>query len=407
MSAVGRAGRTGRAGYQTRAERTQQLHGRGRWPSRLVAYLQGGLDALTGTAARHASLQKTILGTAAGRLRAAAPPRPGWLRGLQARVSAAARSVAAGYTHNRLLLGQRPWAFERGGRWSLYTDTFSRAFRELSARGTSRSTQAAVAHMRRLAAAGLATQQPRGLAIALPQTRSVHAAPGVGTRALASSRAPSRSSTAPLAAAPAEKWPTVAIPLAPPVAGANHLRAGARVTPAGAKQQLAEILQARAMHELLLSRLIELLSDAKWAAEFRQAGTHAERLEIALPPSSGVATAQELEALLLEWGFDVSQLAAVISGPFAAPQPLASPGRNAVASAKDLGFSSELGDLDSQLFSLIVDEIVDPEAAYREQVQEFLADLERMPRLSAARRPRLTPPVARASAAPRGYHMWL
>ncbi|KAJ2717296.1 hypothetical protein H4R19_000048 [Coemansia spiralis] len=383
-SAARRAGQGGRAAYQTYAERSQQLRGRGSWPSRLLAYLRSGLDALAGAAAKHASPRNAILRTAAGRLRTAAPHGPGLLRGLQARVSSAARSAAAGCARHTMLAGYRPWAFERGGRWSPYASTFSQAFHELSARGATFSTQTAAAHVRCLAAAGMATQQPRGLAIALPHTRCVHTAPGAGARTLASSHPPSKRNAASLAAAPAEQWPTITVPLALPATRAGHLHTGERVSAAAAKQQLAEIRGAQAGHELLLSRLIELLSATGWAIELRQAGAHAELLEIALPPSSGLATARELEALLLEWGLDVSQLAAAISGPSGAPPLPASLPRSAVSGADNLACSSELGDLDSQLFSLIVDEIVDPEAAYREQVQEFLADLERMPQLSAA-----------------------
>ncbi|KAJ2309609.1 hypothetical protein IWW52_005641, partial [Coemansia sp. RSA 2704] len=43
-----------------------------------------------------------------------------------------------------------------------------------------------------------------------------------------------------------------------------------------------------------------------------------------------------------------------------------------------------LDDLDSRMFSLIVDEIVDPEEVYRQQVRDFMAELETMPRISAA-----------------------
>ncbi|KAJ1736004.1 hypothetical protein LPJ61_000221 [Coemansia biformis] len=423
--------RASRATYQTYAEHGRQLHARASWPSRLLAYLRYGIDAVTGAAAKRPSLRHAFSGTAAERLQAALPRGPGWLRGLQGRASAAAQRTAAGCGHNgRLvwklvaplhglagapraaarLVGYRPWAFERGGRWSPYAATLAQAFRAQSVQQAANPAQTVAAHFRRLAVAGIvAQQQHRGLAIALPQSHGARRGLGATRQSSTGGRVSAKSSAASFAShasegpprqpmareagVPVEQWATITVPLAPPTAAAAAAAAGhhpldARASLADAARQLAGIHGAQSRHAMLLSRLLERLLATGWGVQCRQTGRHAECLEIALPPASGIYTAGDLEALLGEWGLDASMLAAVFSAPSRAHSRAPS-GRS--ASAELSAGSSELGDLDSRLFSLIVDEIVDPEEAYREQVREFLADLERIPRLSMANGPVQTP----------------
>ncbi|KAJ2778586.1 hypothetical protein H4R18_004500 [Coemansia javaensis] len=336
----------GRAGYQTRAEqRGPGLRSRGGWASRLLAYLQSGLDA------GRASLGRAFSGTAAGRLRAGMMARgPAW-RHIRPAQRLAAPLLARHTDHRLRALGQ-------DGLWSPYANAFALAFR-------SRGAHTLMARISHQAAISAAAGQHRGLAIGPAQSRDAW---------------PGRPQTTNNAQEdPADRCVVLVVPLAPPAKAAMQPPPGAATcaSSAAVAAQLAGLRSAQSTHALLLSRLVERLSATGWAIHYRQAG---ERLEIAFPPSSGVKTAGELEALLCDWGLDAPLLAATVREPRSAPAASPCPAGASVLPPA----SPSPSDLSPELFSLIVDEIVDPEEAYREQVREFLADLERLPRLPAA-----------------------
>ncbi|KAJ2136348.1 hypothetical protein IW136_003940, partial [Coemansia sp. RSA 678] len=153
---------------------------------------------------------------------------------------------------------------------------------------------------------------------------------------------------------------------------------------------LVDMHKTQSRHTLLLTRLIERISATGWNVQYQQVKRHTECIEIAIPPSSGITKASDLDSLLCSWGFDTSLIAAVICDPRVPPASGDAAAKekshactattNSEASAASL---LDLEDLDSRMFSLVVDEVVDPEEAYCEQVRDFLEDLESMPRLSA------------------------
>ncbi|KAJ2535731.1 hypothetical protein IWW35_006748, partial [Coemansia sp. RSA 1878] len=169
-SAVLGVNRIGKAGYQTNSSHGRSMYGKSKWVSRLLAYLQSGLGAV-----KQKSITGVFSGTAAGRLRAAMPRGPSWLRGLSAKASFATQQTAArtGYIRSmsqRLagllrsasagsrLAGARTgsgrFAFERGGKWSPYMKIFAQNLRNLSSRESATSAQVIMAQIRRQAMMG-------------------------------------------------------------------------------------------------------------------------------------------------------------------------------------------------------------------------------------------------------------
>ncbi|KAJ1798226.1 hypothetical protein LPJ75_006895, partial [Coemansia sp. RSA 2598] len=152
-------------------------------------------------------------------------------------------------------------------------------------------------------------------------------------------------------------------------------------------QLISDVQRVQQRHALLLSRLTEKLASTGWSIQYHHISAPTESIQIALPPSSGIHTAADLEALLCDWGFDMALFAATICDPVS-PPPASKPAaaKNGIAShSMNSGTSAvtaDSDDIDSRLFSLIVDEVVDPEEAYREEVRDFLAQIEQMPRLS-------------------------
>ncbi|KAJ1965736.1 hypothetical protein GGI12_000564 [Dipsacomyces acuminosporus] len=193
--------------------------------------------------------------------------------------------------------------------------------------------------------------------------------------------------------APIEQCVTITIPYV--VSGMGQVpAAGQNVSSADVAQRFAQADKHQQRHALLLNRLLERISATGWNVRYQYVSSPAEGIQIALPPSSGISTGAALESLLCDWGIDTAHLAAAIcepSAPLAARAPIGNPpsrqNSRAQAQKKPSDIlspisSEEFDDIDSRLFSLIVNEVVDPEEAYREGVMDFLAELERMPRLS-------------------------
>ncbi|KAJ2535299.1 hypothetical protein EV175_006928 [Coemansia sp. RSA 1933] len=179
-----------------------------------------------------------------------------------------------------------------------------------------------------------------------------------------------------------ERCVTITVPYTLP---APDVLAGAR-GPSSEEvfKALTGLQQAQQRHDLLLSRLVERLSASGWNVQYKQIDQPVLSLQVGLPPSTGITSARACEALLCDWGFDLSLFAATVRNPV---QPVANarPKYAAVSSNAQTGSNMDLyssEDIDSRLFSLIVDEVVDPDEAYREDVQDFLEQLEQMPQLS-------------------------
>ncbi|KAJ2080898.1 hypothetical protein H4R24_002736 [Coemansia sp. RSA 988] len=430
-AALGR-GCSGRATYQTHAHQGRHIYSKSNWGAQLLAYLRNGLDLLTNAATRrlpHAS--------AAQRLRMAMLRGPAkWLGGLGLRTPMAVRNAAprvnSGYF--RLLMqqlagqkmGMRGSVFGSGGRWSPFTNMFVQSFRSFSMQGSSLSGKAVMAQINRQAAIGLLTQQRRDFAIALPlarytqterhsakRSRSRHTLERIATESSTICRTPALADTTPLARRVRQDMPTnptaheaaafadhcVTITVPQVYAGSVSTNNGfvcESAFSADAAQLLAkDICHAQNRHTTLVHRLIERISDSGWKVQYRQLAQQVQCMEIAISPSSGVATASSLEAILCEWGIDISLLGAKVDNPrikagitgAAVTTPSfhdsRQPSNDLFSSGGSTG-TNTTWDLDSQLFSFIVDEVVDPEEAYRDQVRDFLADLDRLPRLREA-----------------------
>ncbi|KAJ1859366.1 hypothetical protein GGH12_000139 [Coemansia sp. RSA 1822] len=459
-SAVLGVNRIGKAAYQTNSSHGRSMYGKSKWVSRLLAYLQSGLGAV-----KQKSIKSVFSGTAAGRLRAVMPRGPSWLRGLSAKASLATQQTAArtGYIRSisqRLagllssasagsrLAGARAgsgrFAFERGGKWSPYMKIFAQNLRNLSSRGSATSAQVIMAQIRRQAMMGCMTEQRKGLAIALPRSQKVQAQllePGLqhadqssaaaklatGSRDISDNKSAALSNdtrsalavdveaqlhsavkTAQELAALADQCVTITIPYALP-STLGKLAENTQASSADVAHLLVDMHKIQSRHTLLLTRLIERVSATGWNVQYQQIKGHTECIEIAIPPSSGIIKASDLDSILCSWGFDMSLIAAVICDPRVPPasSDVAAKEKshtrtattNSEASATSL---LDLEDLDSRMFSLIVDEVVDPEEAYCEQVRDFLDDLESMPRLSA---PKSMPPAYLFDAAKSAYFL--
>ncbi|KAJ2452326.1 hypothetical protein EV183_003005 [Coemansia sp. RSA 2336] len=402
--------RVGRAAYQTHS--TQGRNVKSKWFSRMLAYVQNGLAALRSTTASSSS--------AAGRLQAVMPRGPSWLRSIAARASAAVRqpyAIRGGFVSQRLrgLLSSGPisfgyrgrLAFEKGGKWSPFMNVLASNLRTLSARGGTPSAQIIMAQLHRQSL-GCMAEQRRGLAIALPRSQTAYtqildsspqqpaaarmasehatarntgteSATGSGPRIQGNVQMHPTAKAAQEAAVPFEQCVTITIPyMLPKSVGSLALEDMAGY--------LDKMSSRQHQHDLLLARLFERLAQTGWHVQYRDVMKQTECIEVAISPSSGIALAKDMDAILCEWGFDTSLMAAEINGPLVAP---ASKGATALhsnsASSQALGSSlslSLLEDSNSELFSLIVDDVVDPEEVYRQQVHDFLADLESMPHVS-------------------------
>ncbi|KAJ2351656.1 hypothetical protein GGF43_003967 [Coemansia sp. RSA 2618] len=280
-----------------------------------------------------------------------------------------------------------------------------------------------MAQIHRQTVMGCMTQQRKGLAIALPRSqeaqarifeaglhRTEHSAaaakfaagkgavPENNNATLSSQPGSAKAQLHPAAkaaqeaAVPSEQCVTITIPYTLPKTF-GLLPENVQTSSADVAHLLADMQKAQSRHTLLLTRLIERLSATGWNVQYQQVTQHTECIEIAVAPSSGITKASDLDALLCSWGFDTSLIAAVIRDPRVPPSSSdaaleagRTPARFAAAATDSSAASSlELDDLDSRMFSLIVDEVVDPDEAYREQVRDFLADLEIMPQLSGIR----------------------
>ncbi|KAJ1664280.1 hypothetical protein EV178_004251 [Coemansia sp. RSA 1646] len=335
-----------------------------------------------------------------------------------------------GWPNVARFVGQSPnagrFAFGGGGKWSPYMKQFVSSLRGISAKSSATSARAIFAQIQRQAIVCTVTQERRDLSTLSPafgDTRvrilagvdGTSAKSATTTTATAAERLASRRSNSreqmlsaadadntvttnqdlhPVAVAvqkasvPMERCVTITVPYTLPAPG---VLAGAQ-DPSSEEvfKALAGLQQAQQRHDLLLSRLVERLSASAWNVQYKQIDQPVISLQIGLPPSTGITTAGACEALLCDWGFDLSLFAATVRNP---EQPVTNKDTTGARTAARTtsssidSYSSE--DIDSRLFSLIVDEVVDPNEAYREDVQDFLEQLERMPQLSRTSRPSL------------------
>ncbi|KAI8320066.1 hypothetical protein GQ54DRAFT_312989 [Martensiomyces pterosporus] len=326
------------------------------------------------------------------------------------------------------------WAFGPGGRWSPYARIFVQSFSSLSAQHNFASARVIAAQIQRQTMAGVMTQQRRDPSLVLPfahetrirllPTEDTMGADGQGTaprsnataaQKLAARRTaerdtgshaatdvpglsagkgqrlhPAAVSAQAAAAIPVEQCVTIAVPYV--ISAVSQLPAGQHASSADVAQHLAEAQKLQQRHALVLSRLLERIAATGWSVQYQHVSSPVDGILIAVAPSSGIHTAAELESLLCDWGIDVSALAATVSNPRVSPtadntaSPPKMPSKDRTPSRPSAELTSissqEFDDIDSRLFSLIVDEVVDPEEAYREEVRDFLAELERMPHIS-------------------------
>ncbi|KAJ2508346.1 hypothetical protein IWW47_000663 [Coemansia sp. RSA 2052] len=331
-------------------------------------------------------------------------------------------------------LGPQNWAFGSGGKWSPYLKIFARNLSAPLMPSNVSSARAIMAQIQRQTMVGLMTQQRREFSLVSPlayETRIRMLAPdsaagggggAVGHQGYRRSAAGARASSTcnkgangsaskhaneaglpsllfddkplhPAARASqaraslADQRATITIPY---VAPTRRLSSdGHDTSPNDVLQLLADADKLQHRHRLLLSRLMERLSATGWDIHYAHISVPIEGIEIALPPSSGIRTVAELEALLCDWGLDTSHFAAALRGPRAPPSATTRPAapdvqRSASASLdRDSDGSWDSEAMGSDIFSLIVNEVVDPEEAYREDVRDFLSQLEQMPRLQS------------------------
>ncbi|KAJ2910672.1 hypothetical protein GGI21_000631 [Coemansia aciculifera] len=436
------ASQIGRATYQTHSQHGHSVSGTGKWPSRLLAYLREALGSASAQASKQSLAGHGLSNTAASRLREAMPRGLGWAsrfapRATSATKSAVSRLGAHSYFRSisqrlaaqlRLWPGAsrlavlRPssqnWAFGSGGRWSPYLKTFARNMSTPLTSSNMSSARAIMAQIQRQTMIGLMTQQRREFSMVSPlayETRIRMLAPEPSTAGRHEARALSTvnktsSDTSnksrnkaglpslflgeepmhPAARASqvrsrlADQCVTITIPYAAPTKRLSPGDHGLS-SPNDAFRLLADADKLQRQHHLLLTRLMERLSATGWDIHYQHVSAPTDGIEIALPSSSGIRTVVELESLLCDWGLDTSHLAASLRGPRA---QLAETSSSAAPSSlnRDLDSSFSCGSesMDSKMFSLIVDAVVDPEEAYREDVRDFLSQLEQMPRLSAS-----------------------
>ncbi|KAJ2665678.1 hypothetical protein IWW48_000129 [Coemansia sp. RSA 1200] len=456
-TALRTATHVGKACYQTQSSNGgRQLRGRGsKLLTQLLDYLRNGVSKVVGNPpSGPISAGSAFSKTAAGRLHSAMPRGHTWvsrlarfapksiknssyIRTLTKRVS----SQFAGWPGVARFVGLKSdagrFAFSGGGKWSPYMRQFASSLRGVSRKGTASSAQAIIAQIQRQAIACAATQERRDMSTLSPifgdlrvrilgamdsaenldaksDTSAKHARKRLSGRNKTSRRSESLAATEDVGpamkanadaghglhsvaeavqrlAVPIARCVTITVPYTPSLSSAfvdARDPSSEQVFKALAAQQ-----QAQQRHDLLLSRLIERLSATGWNVQYKQVDLPVVSLQIGLPPSTGVTTARACEALLCDWGFDVSLFAATVRNP---QQPVApsseATGARAAADARSATSSkavdsSNSEDIDSRLFSLIVDEVVDPDEAYREDVRDFLEELEQMPQLSRASRP--------------------
>ncbi|KAJ2488848.1 hypothetical protein IWW37_004476 [Coemansia sp. RSA 2050] len=448
-----KAGRIGRATYQTYSPHGRGVRGDGKWPSRLLAYLHNAINSASAQVSKHAPTRNGLSSTAAGRLRETLPRGLGWTSRFAPRITGAAKSAmsrlgTSSYIRSisqrlaaqlkvwpgasRLAgshMASKSWAFGSGGKWSPYLKIFTRSMRGPFAMSSSSPARAIMAQIQRQTMVSLMTQQRREFSMVSPlahETRIQMLAPepaSVTDRSFRRPSASARISSACKKSVPVtvgERLSETASPLQnskasalPPAAKAFQERAyladqcvtitipysapaksqplnECYTSPSDVAKLLADADKLQRQHHLLLSRLIERFSATGWDIYYQHVSVPAEGIEIALSPSSAIRTAAELESLLYSWGLDISQFAATLRNPRVLPQacpmpPDVSQSATPTSLALDSDGSWDSGSMDSNLFSLVIDDVVDPEEAYREGVSEFLVQLDQMPSLSSVR----------------------
>ncbi|KAJ2864184.1 hypothetical protein GGH94_003088 [Coemansia aciculifera] len=323
-------------------------------------------------------------------------------------------------------MGSKHWAFGSGGKWSPYLKIFARSMSGPFMTNNASSARVIMAQIQRQTMVGLMTQQRREFSMVSPlayETRIRFLAPepafatdcssrrstaGARVSSACKKEVPATASknpsegalplrrrdinvmhpaakTAQAHASLADQCVTITVPYSAPAKNQPLSEHGA--SPSDVFKLLADADKLQHQHRLLLSRLIERLSATGWDIYYQHVNNPAEGIEIALSPSSGICTVVELESLLCNWGFDTSHFAATLRDPRVLPavSPVSDAPLSAapISLALDSDRSWNSGSMDSNLFSLIIDEVVDPEEAYREDVCEFLNQLDRMPRLSS------------------------
>lgn len=423
--------------YSTYGANGSGRSGSGKWISRMLSYLRSGLQSLVTKTPTKTSAAKLF--SQAGRLSQSSGA--GWVGRLvhratlsqiggghgttartviqkltgQLRVwSGASRLTAA---HRLSTTSTARWAFGNGGKWSPFLNLFAQSMRSLSSPSHLTSARVVMAQIQRQAMAGMTTQQRRNASVLSPLAHETcirllnpNDSLGAAAEIFAGNykKQPQKKTNA---AALSDQQPNTATTDLHPVAKATQKRAIAvdrcvtitipcsisvprmemaadSSSPKDMMQMLTDANEAQQRHNLLLSRLLEKLSATGWDISYQVISQPNEYIQVALSPSSGITSASKLESLLCDWGFDMSLFAATISNPRVPPKALSAtvsfPSSKAVSN--DTGISSpwELdGAMDSRLFSLIVDEVVDPEEAYRDEVRDFLVRLDKMPRISS------------------------
>ncbi|KAJ2343174.1 hypothetical protein GGH91_003278 [Coemansia sp. RSA 2671] len=441
-----KAGRIHRATYQTYSPHGRRVGGDGKWSSRLLAYLRDAFNSASAQVSKHAPTGNGLSSTAAGRLREAVPRQLGWASRFAPRATGMAKSAMSRLGANSYIrsvsqrlaaqmkvwpgasrfagshMASKNWAFGSGGKWSPYLKIFTRSMRGPFAMSSASPARVIMAQIQRQTMVSLMTQQRREFSMVSPlayETRirmlapepasvtdrnsrrspaSAHMlstskkpVPGAAGKRLGETASPLRGAKT-LALPPAAKalqervsladqCVTITVPCSAP---AKSQPLGEYYTSSGdVAKMLADADKLQRQHHLLLSRLMERLSATGWSILYQHVNVPAEGIEIALSPSSGIRTAVALESLLCSWGLDISHLAATLRDPRAPPKPCPMP--DAASLALDSSSSWDSGSMDSNLFSLVIDDVVDPEEAYREGVSEFLDQLDRMPSLSFMR----------------------
>ncbi|ORX74668.1 hypothetical protein DL89DRAFT_264484 [Linderina pennispora] len=318
--------------------------------------------------------------TAAARLRMVMPQGPGWAARMMLKSRAGAVRTAGARGYLRAITQSLGQAMRAGpgasGRMAGPGSVGIWTWRTFHSASRTMSSARVVALLQRQTMASVMTQQRKDLSLATPfanETRirllSMHDGgdvmqakplkagyrmkarkaekPAESVHKPAEQADPHPAAAAITEAVPVEHCVLVTVPYT--VSAMSQLAAGQQASSADVAQMLADAQKMQQRHTLLLTRLLEKLAATGWNIQYNHISSPSEGVQIALPPSTGIRTAAEMESLLSDWGFDMSLFAAVVKDP-AVPQPRT------------------------------------PEA-YREEVRDFLTDLDRMPRLSASRKP--------------------
>ncbi|KAJ2636084.1 hypothetical protein GGF40_003217 [Coemansia sp. RSA 1286] len=410
--------------------------GGGKWSTKLLHYVQNSVRAFFGASPSSQrsvadTAARSFMRTAAGKLSAKAP------RVLAKRLTVKQLGNASMHLRSvfRQLVQKAPvfpgasrfagrmvnpgsWAFGSGGKWYPYLKTLTQGMRLLTGPGNVASARVVLAQMQRqVIVAGGFSQQRRDLSSVSPlaQGTKISLVKRKETLTSAASRFAKEASNAKGTAAvaqaaedaldckesdqlhavakaaqqaasvPIDRCVTITIPYT--ISTSTNNGQQDQTALANVAQLISDMQQMQQRHSLLLSRLTEKLAATGWALQYHHLSTPTDSLRIAVPPESGILSAADLESLLLDWGFDMSLFAATICDPVCPPpaSPAVQPSAVVGNGASDNGSlvnSSGSEDIDSRLFSLIVDQVVDPEEAYREEVRDFLAQIEQMPRLN-------------------------